>query len=42
MAELRLAVNSVPGTMIYGHLQIVYVDDFGSETEIEVQGELGV
>lgn len=40
MSELRVAVNLVPGTLIYGHTQIVYVDDFGVQTEIEVQGEL--
>lgn len=41
MAEIRVAGNYINGTAYlgqnYGHLQLVFVGDDGSETEIEVQ-----
>lgn len=39
MSELRLAGNFInfSGLLKYGHLQIVFVDDDGTQLEIEVQ-----
>lgn len=40
MSELRLAGNLIPLFSIpgYGHLQVVFVNDDGTQLEYEVQG----
>lgn len=41
MGQLRLAANTIENLInAVGHLQVVYVDDVGNQTEIEVQAPL--